>query len=103
MKPQHKQLLADGNRQKPPRSGRPTPSTTSSDALTALDDIDDDDDDDITTSASESYANNESSSNEGKQSSIKRIRNANIVMRRKYQQKPLCIECGSLSPPASCF
>lgn len=62
MKSQQKQLIADGNRQKPPlRSGRPTPSTTSSDALTALDDIDDD----ITTSASESYAHDESSSNEG--------------------------------------
>lgn len=63
MKPTHKELIADGNRQKPPRSGRPTPSTTSSDALTALDDIDDD----LTTSASESYANDDSSSNEGKQ------------------------------------
>lgn len=61
MKSQQKQLIADGNRQKPPPFGRPTPSTTSSDALTALDDIDDD----ITTSASESYAHDESSSNEG--------------------------------------
>lgn len=62
MKPPHKELVADGNRQKPPRMTRPAPSTTSSDALTALDDIDDD----LTTSASESYVQDESSSDEGK-------------------------------------
>lgn len=69
MKPQHKELIADGNRQKPPRFGRPTPSLTSSDALTALDDIDDDD---TTTSASESYENDDSSSNEGKRLTAER-------------------------------
>lgn len=61
MKPPHKELVADGNRQKPPRMLKPAPSTTSSDALTALDDIDDD----LTTSASESYVQDESSSDEG--------------------------------------
>lgn len=60
MKPPHKELIADGNRQKPPRA-KSVPSTTSSDALTLLGDIDDE----ITTSASESYPQEESSSNEG--------------------------------------
>lgn len=60
MKPPQKELVADGNRQKPPRA-KSVPSTTSSDALTLLGDLDDE----ITTSASESYPNEESSSNEG--------------------------------------
>lgn len=60
MKPPQKELVADGNRQKPPRS-KSAPSTTSSDALTVMGDIDDE----ITTSASESYPQEESSSNEG--------------------------------------
>lgn len=60
MKPPQKDLIADGNRQKPPRA-KSVPSTTSSDALTLLGDIDDE----ITTSASESYPQEESSSNEG--------------------------------------
>lgn len=86
----HKELIADGNRRKPPISNvtqlssaagdnkdsssviserstgvRPL-STASSDGLTInMDDIDDIDDD-ITTTASESYAQDDSSSNEGK-------------------------------------
>lgn len=60
MKPPTKELIADGNRQKPPRA-KSVPSTTSSEALTLLGDIDDE----ITTSASESYPQEESSSNEG--------------------------------------
>lgn len=60
MKPPHKELIADGNRQKPPRA-KSVPSTTSSEALTIMGDIDDE----ITTSASESYPQEESSSNEG--------------------------------------
>lgn len=76
-----KELIADGNRRKPPISNvtqapsvvgdnkdsivRPL-STASSDGQTInMDDIDDIDDD-ITTTASESYAHDESSSNEGK-------------------------------------
>lgn len=60
MKPPQKELVADGNRQKPPRS-KSIPSTTSSEALTLMGDIDDE----ITTTASESYPPEESSSNEG--------------------------------------
>lgn len=63
MKPPHKELIADGNRQKPPKMIKPSRSTTSSDAFTVLDDIDDD----LSTSASESYVHDESSSDEGKQ------------------------------------
>ncbi|XP_055306993.1 uncharacterized protein LOC129571249 isoform X2 [Sitodiplosis mosellana] len=59
MKPPQKELIADGNRQKPPRS-KSVPSTTSSDACTLLGDVDDE----ISTSASESYPQEESSSNE---------------------------------------
>ncbi|XP_031616692.1 liprin-beta-2 isoform X5 [Contarinia nasturtii] len=59
MKPPQNELVADGNRQKPPRA-KSVPSTTSSDALTFMGDIDND----ISTSASESYPQEESSSNE---------------------------------------
>lgn len=61
MKPPQKELVADGNRHKPPRS-KSVPSTTSSEAHTIMGDIDDE----ITTSASESYPQEETSSNEGK-------------------------------------
>lgn len=79
-----KELIPDGNRRKPPISNvqqqlsvgdpdnnndstvlRPL-STVSSDGLTVMDDIEDIDDD-ITTTASESYAQEDSSSNEGNQ------------------------------------
>lgn len=60
MKPPTKELIADGNRQKPPRA-KSVPSTTSSDAPTLLGEIEDD----ITSSASESYPQEDSSSNEG--------------------------------------
>lgn len=66
MKPPHKELIADGNRQKPPRA-KSVPSTASSEALTIMGDIDDE----ITTSASESYPQEESSSNEGNEKEIK--------------------------------
>lgn len=62
MKPPAKELIADGNRQKPPRA-KSVPSTASSDAVTLLGDIEDE----ITTSASESYPQEDSSSNEGNQ------------------------------------
>lgn len=60
MKPPQKELIADGNRHKPPRA-KSVPSTTSSETHTIIGDIDDE----ITTSASESYPQEESSSNEG--------------------------------------
>lgn len=88
-----KELIADGNRRKPPISNtqhqqqqssmstciapesssksnnmttniRPL-STVSSEGLSAIDDVDDIDDD-ITTTASESYVQDDSSTNEGK-------------------------------------
>lgn len=60
MKPPQKELIADGNRHKPPRA-KSVPSTASSDAHTIMGDIDDE----ITSSASESYPQEETSSNEG--------------------------------------
>lgn len=78
MKSPQKELVADGNRRKPPRSLHSTSSNVSdkdidhsdlarplsiasSDAMTLMDDIDNDG----TSTASESYAHDESSSNEG--------------------------------------
>lgn len=60
MKPPQSELVADGNRLKPPRA-KSVPGSTSSDAITFMGDIDND----ISTSASESYPQEESSSNEG--------------------------------------
>lgn len=74
MKPPQKELVADGNRQKPPRS-KSVPSTTSSDALTILGD------NDISTSASESYPQEESSSDEGNSLSLKNPSRVVIVER----------------------
>lgn len=72
MKPPQKELIADGNRHKPPRS-KSVPSTTSSEAHTVMGDIDDE----ITSSASESYPQEETSSNEGNPYHTKTNRSSN--------------------------
>lgn len=60
MKPPQNELIADGNRQKPPRA-KSVPSITSSETLNVLAS----NTDDISTSGSDSYPQDDSSSDEG--------------------------------------